>query len=400
MEILAPRMKRFKPSASTEASARARALREAGRDIIDFSIGEPDFATPDNIKAAVSVAMDNDETHYTNTNGTVAVRKAVQLKFERENNLSFSLDEVMVSSGAKHTMFNAFMCTVSAIDEGIVPSPYWISYPNQVELAGGTPVIVDCTRDTGFKLTADSLKAAISSKTKWLVLNSPNNPTGAIYSRQELRHLADVLLEHPAVWVMSDEIYEHFLYDDAEHVSILEVEPALKDRTLLVNGVSKAYAMTGWRIGYVAGPAPLIKAMTKLQSQSTSCPSSISQAATVEALTGSQQSISESMSILQDRRNVIAGILTEKSKLSIDVPAGAMYLFCNCESYYEMETPEGKTIASDVDFTEYLLSHAGVNVVPGAAYGISGYFRLSFATSTEILNEGGRRIVQACSDLA
>jgi aspartate aminotransferase len=399
MGLLAPRMTRFKPSASTEASARARELRAAGRDIVDFSIGEPDFATPDNIKSAANRAMDNDETHYTNTNGTAAVREAVCHKFRTENKLDYSTDEVMVSSGAKHMMFNAFMCTVSQGDEVIVPSPYWISYPNQVELAGGTPVIVDCGANTGFKLTPDALKEAFTDRTKWIVFNSPNNPTGAVYTRPELRALADVLLDHPDVWVMSDEIYEHFLYDDSEHVSILEVEPKLRDRSLIVNGVSKTYAMTGWRIGYAAGPAPLIKAMTKLQSQSTSCPSSVSQAATVEALLGPQQSIRDHMDILQERRDLIAGILHNGEGLRVERPRGAMYLFVDCAGCLGKTTPAGTTIENDLDFAKYLLNHVGVNVVPGAAYGIVNYFRLSFATSTEILQDGGERILRACRDL-
>jgi aspartate aminotransferase len=399
MELLAPRMRRFQPSASTEASARARALKAAGHDIIDFSIGEPDFATPDHVKQAVVEAMGRDETHYTNTGGTVELLDAVREKFRRDNDLVFSRDEVMASSGAKQTMFNAFICTVSSGDEVIVPTPYWISYPNQVELAGGTPVVIECDASSGFKLQADALREAVTDRTKWVVLNSPNNPTGAVYSREELRAIADVLLQHQNVLIMSDEIYECFLYGDARHYSILQVEPALKDRTVIVNGVSKAYAMTGWRIGCVAGPAALIKAMIKLQSQSTSCPSSISQAAAAAAFAGPQDAVAGMMEIMGKRRNIILGILREVNGLAIAPPDGAMYLFCNCETFFGRKLADGKTIQSDLDFCEYLLTHAGVNTTPGAAYGAPGYFRLSFATSTELLEKGGRRIAAACKAL-
>ena len=399
MTSLAPRMTRFKPSASTEASAKARALIAAGHDIVDLSIGEPDFATPDNVKQAVVQAMHNNETHYTNTGGTSAVIEAARKKFRRDNALEFTVDEVMVSSGAKHTMFNAFMCTVSKGDEVIVPSPFWISYPNQVELAGGKPVILECGAAANYKLSAEVLKPAITEKTRWLVLNTPNNPTGAVYTQQELRAIADVLLDHPRVMVMSDEIYEHFLYDGAEHISILQVEPALKDRTVIVNGVSKAYAMTGWRIGCVAGPNDLIKAMAKLQSQSTSCPSSISQAAAVEALAGPQDAVSDMMAQMGRRRDLILELLRPINGLAIAPPDGAMYLFCNVETLLGRKTPNGNAIENDLDFVGYLLADAGVNVIPGIAYGAPGHFRLSFATSDENLKEAGQRISEACRAL-
>ncbi|MCY3984020.1 MAG: pyridoxal phosphate-dependent aminotransferase [Roseovarius sp.] len=399
MTPLAPRMTRFKPSASTEASARARALISAGRDIVDLSIGEPDFPTPDNVKDAVARAMANNETHYTNTGGTPAVNAAVRQKFLRDNRLDFAQDEVMASAGAKHAMFNAFMCTVSRGDEVIVPSPFWISYPNQVELAGGTPVIVECGAEDGYKLRAAALGRAITDKTRWVVLNSPNNPTGAVYSRQELREIADVLLEHPGVLVLSDEIYEHFLYEAAAHVSILQVEPMLKDRTVIVNGVSKAYAMTGWRIGCVAAHRDMIKAMSKLQSQSTSCPSSISQAAAVEAFSGPQDAVACMMAQMRRRRELILGILRPINGLVIAPPDGAMYLFCNIEAFLGLKTPKGDVIENDLDFAGHLLSDAGVNVIPGAAYGASGHFRLSFATSDELLKKAGRRIRDACRSL-
>ena len=399
MSLLAPRITRIRPSASTVAAARERALIAAGRDIVDFSIGEPDFPTPENVKQAAARAMANDETHYTATGGTPAVVSAVREKFLRDNELEYASDEVMVSSGAKHAMFNAFMCTVSEGDEVIIPAPFWISYPNQVKLAGGNPIIVECNRRNRFKLSPDALKDAITGKTKWVVLNSPNNPTGAVYTEAELRAIADVLTTCPSIQIMSDEIYEHFLYDDAKHVSILQVAPELKGRTIIVNGVSKAYAMTGWRIGCVGGPSSLIKAMAKFQSQSTSCPSSISQAAAAEAFSGSQSAVVEMKKVMQYRRNLILGILSQAQELSITPPAGAMYLFCNCESFYGSMATDDLVIRSDADFVEYLLNSAGVNTVPGSAYGAPGHFRLSFATSEAQLVKGGQRITMACDRL-
>lgn len=399
MSLLAPRITRIRPSASTEAAARDRALIAAGHDIVDFSIGEPDFPTPDNVKRAAAMAIANNETHYTDTGGTPEVVAAVRKKFKRDNKLDFASDEVMVSSGAKHTMFNAFMCTVSRGDEVIIPAPFWISYPNQVKLAGGNPVVVECRRTDGYKLHPCALKDAITGKTKWVVLNSPNNPTGAVYSWQELRAIADVLVDYPGIHIMSDEIYEHFLYDAAEHVSILQVAPELKDRTIIVNGVSKAYAMTGWRIGCVGGSPTLIKAMTKLQSQSTSCPSSVSQAAAAEAFSGTQSTVADMMKVMQCRRDLIFGILSRVQGLSIVQPAGAMYLFCNCEAFYGRNTADNKVIRSDPDLVEHLLTSARVNTIPGEAYGAPGHFRLSFATSDAQLREGGKRIKLACDAL-
>jgi len=397
--ILAPRMFQFKPSASTEASARARAMIASGHDIVDLSIGEPDFPTPKNIKDAALLAIKNDETHYTNTGGTPAVIEAVRLKFKRDNQLEFLPDEVMVSVGAKHIMFNAFLCTLSKSDEVIIPSPYWISYPNQVELAGGIPVIVECQARQGYKLQADELKRAITSKTRWVVLNTPNNPTGAVYSWHELREIANVLLEYPEVLILSDEIYEHLLYDEAKHISILQIEPKLKDQTVIVNGVSKAYAMTGWRIGCAAAHKDLIKAMSKLQSQSTSCPSSISQAAAAEAFSGPQSAVSDMMKKMQRRRDLILDILCPINKLGIAPPKGAMYLFCDIRAFFGGQTRNGQIIKDDVDFVEYLLSEACVNVIPGVAYGAPGHFRLSFAISNGLLEKAGYRISKACEAL-
>lgn len=394
---LAPRMTRFKASESTEAGTRARQLRAEGHHVIDFSIGEPDFPVPDNVKAAISKALEADETHYTNTGGTPALLDAIRAKFSRENGLTYARDEVMVAAGAKQVMYNAFMATIAASDEVIVPRPYWISYPNQVSIAGGTPVIVDC--DAHFRCPVEAIERAITPRTRWLVLNSPNNPSGTVLSRDDLRAIADLILKHPSILVMSDEIYEHLLYAGAEHVSIASLEPSLRERTLVVNGVSKAYAMTGLRIGYAGGPAPLIKEMVKLQSQTTSCASSLSQAAAIEALNGPQEIVSERRDIMERRRDFFVERLSRVQELRIRKPDGAMYLFCDCRSVMGHRTASGTTIASDTDFARYLLETYKVVVVPGGAYGHPGFFRISFATSLENIEEGCDRIAAACASL-
>ncbi len=396
---LAPRMTRFQPSASTAAAARARGLKAAGRDIIDLSIGEPDFATPDNVKAAARRALDEDQTHYTNVAGTPALVEAIREKFRRDNGLDYGADEIIASAGGKQVMFNAFLATVRQGDEIVVPVPYWISYPNQVLVGDGTPVFAATNEATGFKLTASDLDAAIGEKTRWVVLNSPANPSGAVYSHAELAALAAVLTRHPGVLVMVDEIYEHLIYGTAEHHSLVAVEPALRDRVLVVNGVSKAYAMTGWRLGYGAGPGWLIQAMAKLQSQATSCPSAISQAAAVEALTGPQTVLAERRAIMAERRDTIFEALAQIDGITAYRPEGAMYLFCNCRGLLGRRRPDGGVIGDDGDVVEYLLDAAGVSVVPGGAYGSAGYFRVSFAISTEALREAGRRIREACGAL-
>ena len=394
---LAPRMGRFKASESTEAGARARQLRADGHHVVDFSIGEPDFPIPGNVKAAIAKALDADETHYTNTGGTPALLDAVRGKFARENGLSYSREEVMVSAGAKQVMSNAFMATVAAGDEVVVLRPYWISYPNQVSIAGGTPVFVDCGAD--FRCPPAAIARAITPRTRWLVLNSPNNPSGIVLSREDLRAIADVVLEHPALMVMSDEIYEHLLYGKAEHHSIAAVEPRLKERTLVVNGVSKAYAMTGLRIGYAGGPAALIKQMVKLQSQTTSCASSLSQAAAVEALNGTQAVVAERRRTMEQRRDRLVARLSRVQELRVRAPDGAMYLFCDCRSLLGRSTPGGKTLTTDAEFTRYLLDDFKVVVVQGGAYGQSGFFRISFATSIDNIEEGCDRIAAACASL-
>lgn len=396
----APRMDRFKPSASTVASARARALRAEGRDIISLSIGEPDFPTPVNIKEAAMRAMDRDETHYTNVGGTAELVDAIRAKFKRDNDLDYGPDQVMASAGGKQVLFNAFVTTVSAGDEVIVPAPYWISYPSQVLLAGGTPVFVPCPENNGFKLRPEDLEAAITERTKWVVLNSPSNPSGAVYSPDELQALADVLLVHADVWVLTDDIYEHLIYDGRAFATPAQVEPALFERTLTVNGVSKAYSMTGWRLGFAGGPAPLIKTMTKLQSQTTSCPSTVGQAAAVEALTGPQDVLAERRGIMQCRRDAIFSVLDGIDGLSCQRPEGAMYIYVSCRGVLGKRTPSGTVIETDQDFTLYLLDAADVAVVQGDAYGLSPYVRVSFAVDADVLEEAGRRIARAVAALA
>lgn len=399
MPLIAPRMGRFKPSASTVASARARDLKAKGVDVIALTVGEPDFPTPDNVKQAAIRAMEKNETKYTNTDGTNALREAIRAKFKRDNGLDYPLDQITVGNGAKQVIANALVATVTDGDEVIVPAPYWITYPSLVQLSGGTPVYVSCPQNNGFRLRPEDLDATITPRTKWLLLNSPGNPTGAVYSRKELRALADVLLKHPHVWILSDDIYEHLRFDGHEFTTIAQVEPRLFDRTVTVNGVSKAYSMTGWRLGYAGVPKPLIKEMSKLQSQISSAASSISQAAAVEALNGPQGVLDERRRIMQERRDTIFPILNRIPGLSAHKPEGAMYVYCNCAGFLGKRTPAGKVIESDEDFTLYLLEAANVAVVHGAAYGLSPYIRVSFAVDVNVLKEAGRRIEQACAAL-
>lgn len=400
MPLIAPRMGRFKPSASTVASARARDLKAAGRDIISLSVGEPDFPTPDNVKQAAIRAMEKNQTKYTATDGTTELRQAIRAKFQRDNGLDYPLDRIAVGNGAKQVIANALLSTVAAGDEVILPTPYWITYPSLVQMAGGTVVELSCPRNNGFRLRPEDLEAAITPRTKWLILNSPGNPSGAIYGREDLRAIADVLLRHPHVWVLSDDIYEHLRYDGIPFATIAEVEPRLFERTVTVNGVSKAYSMTGWRIGYAGVPKALSKEMSKMQSQISSAASSISQAAAVEALTGPQGLLDERRAIMQERRDAVFPILSGIDGLSCHEPQGAMYVYCGCAGVLGKKTPDGKTIATDEDFTLYLLDAAGVAVVQGAAYGLSPYVRVSFAVDREVLREAGRRIDKACRALS
>ena len=399
MLTFAPRTSRFKPSPSSAASARARDLRAAGRDIISLTAGEPDFPTPDNVKQAAIRAMERNETKYTNTDGAPELKAAVQAKFKRENGLDYGLDQILIGNGAKQIIFDAIMATVASGDEVIVPAPYWVSYPDMVRLAGGAPVIVNGPQNNGFKVRAEDLDAAITPNTKWLVLNSPNNPTGAAYSRDELIELGEVVLEHSQICIMTDDIYEHLLFDGGPFSTPAQALPALYDRTLTINGVSKAYSMTGWRIGYAGGPKELIREMVKVQSQSTSSAGSISQAAAVEALNGPQDFLEERRESLRQRRDVMAAALNACDGLICDTPPGGMYVFCSCAGVIGKRTPDGKTIENDRDFTMYLLDSANVAVVQGEAYGMSPYFRASFPIATELLEEAGRRIQKACAAL-
>jgi len=399
MGIIAARLNRIKASPSSMAGQRARALRAAGRDIIGLTYGEPDFDTPPNVCDAVVRAMAASKTKYTDVGGTPELKAAIIEKFRRDNGLAYAPDEVIVGTGGKQIIFNALMCTLEAGSEVIVPAPYWVSYPDITLLAEGCPVVVPCRPEDGFKLRPEVLDEAITSRTRWLVLNAPNNPTGATYTRDELRLIADVLLRHPHVWVMSDDIYEHILYDGRRFFTIAQVEPALKERTLTVNGVSKAYAMTGWRIGYGGAPAELVKAMSKLQSQSTSNPCSISQAAAQEALTGPQDVVAERTRIFQARRDMVVSAVNQIPGLRCRSPEGAFYVYASCADAIGKKTPDRKVVASDADFVMYLLESHDLALLQGEAYGLSPFVRISFATSMQTLEAGCRRLQIACEAL-
>jgi aspartate aminotransferase len=399
MGMIAARLNRIKPSPSSMASQRARALRAAGRDIIGLTAGEPDFDTPPNVCDAVVRAMAASKTKYTDVGGTPELKAAIIEKFRRDNNLAYAPDEVIVGTGGKQIIFNALMCTLEPGDEVIVPAPHWVSYPDIALVAEGRPVIVACRQEDGFKLRPEALEEAITSRTRWLVLNAPNNPSGATYTREELRRLADVLLRHPQVWTLSDDIYEHIRYDSQRFFTIAQVEPALKERTLTVNGVSKAYAMTGWRIGYGGAPTELVKAMTKLQSQSTSNPCSISQAAAQEALTGPQDVVAERTRIFERRRDRVVAAVNQIRGLSCHAPEGAFYVYASCAGVIGKKTPDGRAVASDADFVMYLLEAQNLALIQGDAYGLSPFIRISFAASMETLEEGCRRLRLACEAL-
>jgi aspartate aminotransferase len=397
---ISDRLNRIKPSPSSMAGQRARELRAAGRDIIGLTSGEPDFDTPEHIKEAVTRALAEGKTKYTDVAGTPELREAVAEKFRRDNGLDYKASDIIVGTGGKQVIFNAFLATVQAGDEVIVPTPYWVSYPDIVLLADGTPIFVPCAPEKGFKLQPEDLERAITPRTRWLVLNAPNNPSGAAYSRAEMKALTEVLLRHPHVWIMTDDIYEHILYDKREFVTPAQVEPALKARTLTINGVSKSYAMTGWRIGYGAAPSELIKPMVKLQSQSTSNPSSVAQAGALEALRGPQGFIAERTAEFQARRDAIVPRLNAIEGVSCHMPEGAFYVFPSCEGLLGMKTPEGKRIETSDDFVLYLLDTEGLAVLQGTAYGVPPYFRMSFATSMAILDEGCNRLARACAALS
>jgi aspartate aminotransferase len=381
------------------ATMRVRELQLAGRKVIGLTVGEPDFDTPPNIIEASIRALRTGQTRYTNVDGTPELKDAVALKFKRENGLIYTRDQITCANGSKQVIFNALMATVTAGDEVILPAPYYVSYPDMVQLAGGTPVSVDCAEATGFKLQAADLERAITPRTRWLMLNSPCNPTGAVYTAADLKPLTEVLKRHPHVWVLTDEVYEHIVYDGLKSASPAQVEPALFERTLTVNGVSKAYAMTGFRIGFAGGPQELIKTILKMQSQSTTNPSSISQAAAIEALTGPQDFLAERAQNFRKRRDLVVDLLNAAPGISCRKPEGAFYVFANIAGVIGKSTPQGKVIANDLDFVMYLLDAAEVGVLQGAAYGMSPYIRISYSTSTEKLQEACSRIQCACAAL-
>lgn len=399
MAFIADQLGRIKPSPTIAASTKAAELRAAGRDVIGLGAGEPDFDTPDNIKEAAIKAIWDGQTKYTAVDGTPELKKAICAKFKRDNGLDYEPGQITVNNGGKHTIYNAFVATLNPGDEVIIPAPYWVSYPDMALLAGGEPVFVEATIENGFKLQPEQLEAVITDKTKWIILNSPSNPTGAAYSRAEMKALTDVLLKHPHVWILADDMYEHIVYDDFEFVTPAQVEPKLYDRTLTMNGVAKAYAMTGWRIGFAGGPEELIKAIRKVQSQSTSNPCSISQAASVEALTGTQDFLKERAAAFQKRRDLVVGMINEAEGLECPTPEGAFYVYPSCAGMIGKTTPDGKVLENDLDVTTYLLESEGVAAVHGEAFGLSPHFRISYATSEEILTDACTRIQRACSAL-
>ncbi len=390
---------RIKPSPTIAVSNRAAELKAQGRDVIGLGAGEPDFDTPEHVKEAAIIALRAGDTKYTAVDGTKPLKEAIAAKFSRDNGLSYATDQITVNAGGKHTIFNAMLATLNPGNEVIIPAPYWVSYPDMVYLCGGTPVFIEANISAGFRITPAQLDAAITPNTKWLILNSPSNPTGAAYSRSDLRALADVLLRHPHVWILTDDMYEHILFDGFEFATIAQVEPALYDRTLTMNGASKAYAMTGWRIGYAGGPKSLIKAMATIQSQSTSNPSSISQAAAVAALNGPQDFLKDRSLAFQNRRDLVVGMLNQATGLTCPKPEGAFYVYPSCAGLIGKRTADGIILANDEDVTAYLLNSVGVAVVQGAAFGLSPHFRISYATSEAILTEACGRIQKACAAL-
>jgi len=399
MGLIAHALERVKPSPTMAITAKAREMKAAGFDVIGLGAGEPDFDTPDNVKQAAIEAIKRGETKYTAVDGIPELKRAIVSKFQRENGLTYKPSEITVGSGGKQVLYNALLATLNPGEEVIIPSPYWVSYPDIVLLAGANPVIVETREEDGFKLTAKALAAAITPKTKWFIFNSPSNPTGAAYTRDEIKVLTDVLVMHPQVWVLSDDIYEHLVYDDFKFTTPAQVEPKLKDRTLTMNGVSKAYSMTGWRIGYGGGPEPLIKAISTLQSQSTSNPCSISQWASVEALEGPQDFLKDWVKSFQERRDLVVSMLNQAKGIHCPKPEGAFYVYPSCKGVIGRTSREGTKIATDEDFATALLKEEGVAVVHGAAFGLSPFFRISYATGIEALEEACRRIQRFCANV-
>ena len=400
MSFIASRLGRIKPSPTIAVTTRAAELKAAGRDVVGLGAGEPDFDTPDHVKDAAVQAMRDGKTKYTAVAGTPELRDAICAKLKRDNGLDYLPDQISVGCGGKQNIYNALMATLDPGDEVVIPAPYWVSYPDIALLAEGEPVFVDCPQESGFKLMPEALEAAITDKTKWLILNSPCNPTGAAYAAAELKAIAEILLKYPHVWVMTDDMYEFIVYDDFEFATIARVEPRLYDRTLTLNGLSKAYAMTGWRVGYAAGPVELIKAMNKIQSQSTTHTSSISQAAAVAALNGRHDFVAANNALFKERRNMVVEMLNAAEGLSCATPKGAFYVYPSCAGVIGKKTPDGKAIETDEDFVAYLLESEGVAAVHGAAFGLSPYFRASYATSMENLEKACARIQRACAALS
>ena len=399
MSIISDILKRIKPSPTIAVTQKARELKAAGKDVIGLGAGEPDFDTPDNIKDAAIKAIKEGDTKYTAVDGTPELKKAISEKFKRENNLTYSTDQITVGAGGKHVIYNLMMATLNKGDEVIIPAPYWVSYPDIVMLAGANPIVVECSEEQGFKLTAKDLESVITNNTKWVILNSPSNPTGACYTEQEIRNLAQVLRRNPHVSVLSDDIYEHIIYDNFKFFTIAQI-PELKNKVVTMNGVSKSYAMTGWRIGYAAGEKEIIKAISKVQSQSTSNPSSISQAAAVEALNGTQDFISIRSKSFQERRDFVLSSLNDIDGINCLKPDGAFYVFPSCKGLIGKKDKSGKKLETDTDFVQSLLENNNVAVVQGSAFGLDGYFRVSYATSMEKLKVAMERIKSFCESLS
>ena len=400
MNILASRLNRIQPSPTIAMSIKARELKAEGKNIIELAAGEPDFPTPPHIIKAAEDAMSRGETKYTDPDGTPALKQAICEKFKRDNNLDYVTSQVTIGTGGKQVLYNALMATLNAGDEVIIPAPYWVSYPDMVLLAEGTPKIVECPLDKNFILQPEDLERAITPKTKWIILNSPSNPTGSGYTWEDLKKLTDILIRHPNVWVMTDDMYEHLVYDDFKFCTPAQVEPELYSRTLTVNGMSKAFCMTGWRIGYAAGPENLITAIRKIQSQSTSNPSSISQAASVAALNGPMDVLAKNNDVFKQRRDLVCSMLNQAKGITCPTPDGAFYVYPSCAGLIGKKTPEGKVLKTDEDVVPYLLETEGIAAVHGAAFGLSPHFRISYATSTEALEDACQRIQRACSALA
>ena len=398
MGFFSQRVSRIQASPTISITAKTKKLKQEGKKIIDFSAGEPDFDTPDNVKKAAIKAIQDGQTKYTPVNGTKELNEAIIKKFKRENDLIFEPDEITVGCGGKQVIYNALVATIEKGDEIIIPSPFWVSYPDITLLVEGHPVVLDCSLENNFKINPQDLENKITNRTKWVILNSPSNPTGAFYSELELQNLAKILLKHPHVWVMSDDLYEHIIFDDLKFKNILQIDNKLRSRTFIVNGVSKAYAMTGWRLGYGAGPKELIKEISKIQSQSTTHTSSISQAAAIEALNNSNEFIKKNKKIFQERRDIIFSKLQDFSELQVFLPQGSFYVYVCCNNLIGKKKKDGTKINNDIDLSDYFLDE-GVAVVPGEAFGCSNFFRISFATSNENIDEGCKKIISACKKL-